>query len=306
MEGHWRWHYAKPEQYGKLSVLEERLKAWRKRLNSASLIDSLGTLQEEVPGSDVVVVATPVLSFDATIQIIAQSHYHDSIVTDVGSVKKHIVESAERHFSTNYSGFIGAHPIAGAEHSGVSAAFAELFDRKRTILTPTDRSGDEAVETVRNMWITAGSVVSDMDVNLHDDLVAASSHLPHLIAFGLVHYIANHQRNRECFELAASGFYDFTRIASSDATMWHDISMANSEAIARELEGYINELSVILRSVTNRDGAILEEILTTAKSTRDRNLAQWQDIGVTKLKSNLDQFQNSSRHAAGRPNLGSR
>ncbi len=234
-------------------------------------------IQEEVPGSDVVVVATPVLSFDATIQTIAQSNYHDSIVTDVGSVKKQIAESAERHFGTDYSGFIGAHPIAGAEHSGVSAAFADLFHGKRTILTPTDRTGDEAVETVRNMWIAAGSVVSDMDVNLHDDLVAASSHLPHLIAFGLVHYIANHQRNRECFDLAASGFYDFTRIASSDATMWHDISMANSEAIARELEGYINELSAILRSVTNRDGATLEDILNTAKSTRDRNLAQWQD-----------------------------
>lgn len=236
-------------------------------------------ITEEVPGSDVVVVATPVLSFDATIQTIAQSNYHDSIVTDVGSVKKQIAESAERHFGTDYSGFIGAHPIAGAEHSGVSAAFADLFHGKRTILTPTDRTGDEAVETVRNMWITAGSVVSDMDVNLHDDLVAASSHLPHLVAFGLVHYIANHQSSRECFDLAASGFYDFTRIASSDATMWHDISMANSEAIARELEGYINELSAILRSVTNRDGATLEEILTTAKSTRDRNLALWQDSG---------------------------
>ncbi len=236
-------------------------------------------IKEEVPGSDVVVVATPVLSFDATIQTIAQSNYHDSIVTDVGSVKKQIAESTERHFSTDYSGFVGAHPIAGAEHSGVSAAFANLFDGKRTILTPTDRTGDEAVEMVRNMWVTTGSVVSDMDVNLHDDLVAASSHLPHLIAFGLVHYIANHQRNRECFDLAASGFYDFTRIASSDATMWHDISMANSEAIARELEGYINELSAILRSVTNRDGATLEDILTTAKSTRDRNHAQWQSGG---------------------------
>ena len=236
-------------------------------------------ITEEVPGSDVVVVATPVLSFDAMIQTIAQSNYHNSIVTDVGSVKKQIEESAERHFSTDYSGFIGAHPIAGAEHSGVSAAFADLFHGKRTILTPTDRTGDEAVETVRNMWITAGSVVSDMDVNLHDDLVAASSHLPHLVAFSLVHYIANHQSSRECFDLAASGFYDFTRIASSDATMWHDISMANSEAIARELEGYINELSAILRSVTNRDSATLEKILTTAKSTRDRNLALWQDNG---------------------------
>lgn len=230
---------------------------------------------EEVAGSDFIVLSTPVLTTDEVISRIAKEDYHDTFITDVGSVKGCIVQSAQQHFDPAYQGFVGAHPIAGREHSGVGAATDDLFIGKRTIITPTDRSSPEAVNQVKNLWLAAGSTVTEMDAFTHDDLISASSHLPHLVAFGLVNYIANHKRGRECFDLAASGFYDFTRIASSDSTMWRDISLANAEAIARELRGYIENLETIASEVSHGNGERLQEIMNVAKVSRDHYLAQW-------------------------------
>ena len=229
---------------------------------------------EELAGSDVVVVAAPVLSFDPIFEAISQGNYQNSVITDVGSVKSSVVESARRHLDADYRNFVGAHPIAGREQSGVDAATPELFEGQRTIVTPTEYSAPEAVARVVRMWESAGSVVSEMDVVLHDEILSASSHLPHLIAFGLVHYMEHHANRNECFDLAASGFYDFTRIASSDPVMWRDISMANAAAIKRELKGYIGELESISNRIVEGDAAGLEEILRAAKEARDRNLAR--------------------------------
>ena len=231
--------------------------------------------ESEIATSDIVIVATPVLATDSIFERIAKQPYHNAIVTDVGSVKREILNFARQHFSAEFTGFVGAHPIAGLENSGVAAAQSDLFKGKRTIITPTKRSCPNAVEKVRAMWTSVGATVSEMDCELHDHLVSASSHLPHLIAFGLVHYIANHQRSQECFDLAASGFYDFTRIASSDPVMWRDIGLTNADAIATELRGYIAELESIVKTIECNDGAGLQKIMNSAKSARDKHLARF-------------------------------
>lgn len=232
-------------------------------------------LAQEVEGSDFIVLSTPVLATDETIRTIAKQDYHNACITDVGSVKGCIVESAQQHLDPGYQGFVAAHPIAGREHSGVGAATDDLFVGKRTIITPSHLSSLEAIEKVRKLWLATGSRVIEMDPFTHDDLISASSHLPHLVAFGLVNYIANHKRGKECFDLAASGFYDFTRIASSDSTMWRDISLANANAIVRELKGYIENLELIASEISNGNGERLQEIMEIAKESRDHYLAQW-------------------------------
>ena len=226
----------------------------------------------EVGKSDVIFVSTPVLSTDFIFQKISLADYHGSVITDAGSVKGSIIQSAERHFDWGFQGFVAAHPIAGRENSGVTAATGDLYEGKRTIITPSRQSGEEATDLIRNLWLAAGSVVTEMNADTHDQLVSASSHLPHLVAFGLVNYIANHSRSAECFDLAASGFYDFTRIASSDPIMWRDISLLNSESIVRELMGYIDRLEILTSQIAQGDGAAIEDFMKVAKISRDHHL----------------------------------
>lgn len=230
---------------------------------------------EEVSGSDVIVVATPVLAMNSIFEMIAATDYRDTIITDVGSVKKQILQFAERHLDSSYTGFVPAHPIAGTEHSGVEAARVDLFDKKRTLVTPTENTNSEAVDVVTNMWLTAGSVVGTMDVAFHDTILSACSHLPHLAAFGLVHYIHDHENRQECFDLAASGFYDFTRIASSDPVMWSDICSANAGPILQELNGYIAKLQAISNSLSAGNIDDVQAIFQDAKSSRDYHFSRF-------------------------------
>ncbi len=262
----------------KAGVVREIVGAGRSEKNLIKAVE-LGVIDryslrfaDEVPKSDIVVVATPVMSMDSIFKTIATTDYHESIITDVGSVKKLLVDISDKHFDSSYTGFVPAHPIAGREHSGVEAACVDLFENKRTIITPTNNSREQAVETVKNMWLAAGSVVDEMDVAFHDEVLSASSHLPHLAAFGLVHYIANHRNRQECFKLAAAGFYDFTRIASSDPVMWRDICTANAVPLLEELNGYIGELQKISACISAGSVDEIQEIFSNAKSSRDENL----------------------------------
>ena len=262
----------------KAGIVQEIVGAGRsehnlKRAVELDVIDRYSlNFADEVSNSDIVVVATPVRSMNSIFEIIATTDYHDSIITDVGSVKKPLIELSEKHLDSSYTGLVPAHPIAGREHSGVEAACAELFKNKQTIITPVKNTGRHAVEKVKKMWLAAGSSVGEMDVEFHDEILSASSHLPHLAAFGLVHYIANHKNRRECFELAASGFYDFTRIASSDPVMWRDICSANAVPILQELNGYIRKLQEISTCISVGDIEKIQEIFKGAKNSRDESL----------------------------------
>ncbi len=231
---------------------------------------------QEVAHSNVILVAAPVLAMEPIFAKIAACDYRDCIITDVGSVKGSIVAAAERHFAQDFTGFVAAHPIAGREYSGVAAASDILFAGKSTILTPSSQSGNDALVLARRLWQSTGAIVTEMPAPLHDELVSASSHLPHLVAFGLVNYIAGHAKSEKCFELAASGFYDFTRIASSDPIMWRDICLANSDAIARELSAYIKTLELLNTEIVHGNGIAIEEMMNVAKSSRDHYLSQRQ------------------------------
>ena len=232
-------------------------------------------LEEEVADSDVIVVAVPVLSTDSVVERIASTNYWNAIVTDVGSVKQGVVESANRHFDPTYQNFVGGHPIAGREHSGVTAAVSDLFVNHRTVLTPGPNTAAGAVSTIRRMWEATGSVVVEMDSATHDEILSAASHLPHVLAYLLVDYMKSHPSRQECFDLAAGGFYDFTRIASSDPIMWRDICLANSKNILEQLQGYSNSLADLSAKIADGNPSELQDLFLSAKKARDESLAKW-------------------------------
>jgi prephenate dehydrogenase len=167
------------------------------------------------------------------------------------------------------SQFVGGHPIAGAEKSGVSAAKADLFLGKNVILTPNEQTSEQALSKVRALWEATGANVSEMSAEAHDQIFAAVSHLPHLLAFALVDDLANRKNSQQLFDFAASGFRDFTRIAGSSPEMWRDISLANREALLSELEAYQSELKLLQKLLENKDGDGLEALFERASNARN-------------------------------------
>ncbi len=185
---------------------------------------------------DMVLIATPVDSFGAILGLI-KPHITDAvIISDVGSTKGSVIDIAKEVFGKVPTRFIPAHPIAGKEKSGVEACDGALFDNKRVILTPEDNADVQAIEAVSELWQTLGARVETMTHQKHDDLLAMTSHLPHMLAFGLMNYLVTN--NPDACDYAAGGFKDFSRIASSDAVMWRDICLNNSTDIVKHIKGY--------------------------------------------------------------------
>jgi prephenate dehydrogenase len=192
-----------------------------------------------------------------------------SVVTDVGSVKGTIVEAARAVLGEKLNSFVPGHPIAGTERTGVEASFSSLFVGRRVVLTPLPETSAEALARVRAMWQAAGAEVVSMSVEHHDSVLAATSHLPHLLAYALVDMLARLDDSREIFAYAAGGFRDFTRIASSDPVMWRDISLANREAIVSMLKQYQAEVNGLIKAVAAGDGERLQTLFARAKAARD-------------------------------------
>jgi prephenate dehydrogenase len=221
-------------------------------------------------GADMVVVATPVGTME---QIFARVQPHlrpDAVITDVGSTKGSVIAAAERAFGTLPAAFVPGHPIAGTERSGVEASFAELFDGRKVILTPQVYTNAGALAKVRWMWEQTGATVLEMTAQHHDDVLAATSHLPHVLAYTLVHTLAGMSDRDEIFKYAAGGFRDFTRIASSDPRMWHDICLANRDALLAAIRLFGIELERVSRALSRDDGAYLLSVFENAKRARDR------------------------------------
>jgi prephenate dehydrogenase len=235
------------------------------------VIDSYDTdPARAVAGSDMVLVAVPLGAMEQVFNAIRGSLADGAVLTDAGSAKVSVIESARRAFGELPPGFVPGHPIAGTERSGVAASLPELYRRRRVILTPLPQTAPAAVQRVRTMWEAAGAVVVVMDPVHHDEVLAATSHLPHVLAFTLVESLARLQDKAEIFEYAAGGFRDFTRIASSDPVMWRDICLANGHAIQRMIERFIGDLQALDRAVEARDGERLLQIFADAKAARDR------------------------------------
>jgi prephenate dehydrogenase len=227
------------------------------------------SLSAAVRDADMVVLATPVGSMADSLGAIAPYLAKDAVVTDVGSVKGTIAAAARAALGEKLADFVPGHPIAGTERTGVEASFSSLFVGRRVVLTPRPETSAEAVARVRAMWQAAGAEVVSMSVEHHDAVLAATSHLPHLLAYALVDMLARLDDSREIFAYAAGGFRDFTRIASSDPVMWRDISLANREAIVSMLKKYRAELDGLIAAVTAGDGAKLQTLFARAKAARD-------------------------------------
>jgi prephenate dehydrogenase len=225
---------------------------------------------EAVAGADLVFVAVPLGNMGAVFAAIRDALGAGAILTDGGSVKGSVVADARAAFGCIPSGLVPGHPIAGTECSGVEASFAELYRGRRVILTPLAESDPKAVDRVAAMWQVCGAKVTIMDVAHHDEVLAATSHLPHMLAFGLVDALARMRENDEIFRYAAGGFRDFTRIASSDPVMWRDICIANREPLGAVLERFGDEMKDLAETVRRGDGAHLLEIFARAKAARDR------------------------------------
>ncbi len=225
---------------------------------------------EAVRGAQVVLLAVPVGAMESVMRAIAPALPAEAVLTDAGSTKGSVIEAARRAFGGLPANFVPGHPIAGTENSGVEASFAELYGGRRVILTPTGASRPEAVARVRAMWVAAGAEVTEMDPAHHDRVLAATSHLPHLLAFSLVDTLAKMDEKEEIFAYAAGGFRDFTRIASSDPQMWRDICVHNEPALLAMLDRFEADLRNLREAIASDDGDYLQKVFGRAKAARDR------------------------------------
>ncbi len=222
-----------------------------------------------VKGADVIVLGVPVGTMESILGQLKPYLEPQTIITDVGSTKGSVVEAAKRVFGELPPRFVPGHPIAGTEKSGVEASFAELYQKRRVILTPAADTDREALETVRRMWQQAGAEVIDMSVQHHDEVLAATSHLPHMLAFTLVDTLARLEDHDDIFRFAAGGFRDFTRIASSNPQMWHDICLNNRDALLKMVQRFTSELNTLARAIEEGDSETILATFERAKSARD-------------------------------------
>lgn len=227
------------------------------------------SIAEAVTDADMVFVAVPMGAMTAVFAEMAPYLATDAVITDGGSAKTQVVDAARQSLGEHISRFVAGHPIAGTEHSGPAAAFAELYHEHRVVLTPTTQTDTAALSQVREMWRHCGASVCEMTPQNHDNVLAATSHLPHILAFNLVGMLSERDDCDDVLRYAAGGFRDFSRIASSDAVMWRDICLSNREAVLSLLKQYQQGLSDIERAIENGDGEHLFDVFCRAKQARD-------------------------------------
>ena len=229
-------------------------------------------LDEVIAQADILVLCAPTLvAADMLREIlpkVAQA-VHSPVITDVASVKGNLYAAALEVSGSMPPKLVLAHPIAGSERSGVDAADADLFVNHRVIVTPVEGNDEAAVELVRAMWASTGAEVVDMTVSGHDAVLAATSHLPHVLAYALVDSLAQSDSSEDIFRFAAGGFRDFTRIASSDPVMWRDIAIANKSALLASIDAFGAHLSGLRQAVEAQDGERLLDTFSRAKQARD-------------------------------------
>lgn len=240
-----------------------------------NVIDAFFTeIAPAVENADCVIIATPVAATESVLKSLKTFWSESTIYSDVGSTKGNVVDAAKAVFGEVPANFIPAHPIAGAENSGVQAALVDLFLNKRLIVTPLENTDVGALSKLEMFWQKIGSQVSKMPVQEHDSVLAATSHLPHLLAFALVDMLGHRDEQEEIFKFAAGGFRDFTRIASSDPTMWTAICEANKTELVPLLEQFKNELTQIQQLLENENYDALFSLFRYANSARERFLMQ--------------------------------
>jgi prephenate dehydrogenase len=233
------------------------------------LDDFTESIEACVSDADVIVVAVPLGAMRAVFAELKQAIKKGAIITDVGSTKGSVVSAARDELGSAFTRFVPAHPIAGTEKSGVEAGFATLYQNRRVIITPLEQTDQDAISVIDEMWRYCGAIIEYLGVEHHDKVLAATSHLPHMLAFALVHYLSNLNNHEEIFRYAAGGFRDFTRIASSDPVMWRDVCVANGDAVVNLIEQYQQELDRVKAAISAGDADGLLKLFGRAKSERD-------------------------------------
>ncbi len=241
-----------------------------KKAKKLGVIDNYETdYIKAVPHADMIFISVPIGAMADVFQRIEPHLQAHAIVTDGASSKHTVIEAAVEKLGIKVKQFVPGHPVAGTEKSGVEAAFPGLYEERRVVLTPLEENAEADIHKVREMWQAAGAQVDEMGARHHDLVLAATSHLPHVLAFALVDSLNKMDDADEVFKYAAGGFRDFTRIASSDSTMWRDICLNNSEAILAMMQRYQNELDILKQAILASDGEQLMKIFSDAKRTRD-------------------------------------
>jgi prephenate dehydrogenase len=251
----------------------------RSNLERALELGVIDEIASDVPsamaGADFALVAVPVAQTEAVLRQIAPHLPRDCVVTDAGSTKQDVATAAQQALGAKLRQFVPAHPIAGAELSGVEAASQALFRGKLVVLTPLDGTPADACARVESAWQACGARVMQMTPKRHDQVFAAVSHLPHALAFALVEMIARRPDAQELFSFAGAGFRDFTRIAGSSPEMWRDICLANREALLSDLSAYQVALATLTEYIRSGDASGIEGLFREARSARDHWTNGW-------------------------------
>ncbi len=227
------------------------------------------SIEAAVSTADVVVVAVPLGAMRQVFSELKQAVKKGAIITDVGSAKGSVVAAARDELGTVFSRFVPAHPIAGTEKSGVEAGFPTLYQNRRVIITPVEQTDQDAIAVIDEMWRHCGAIIEYLSVKHHDKVLAATSHLPHMLAYALVHQLSHLNDHEEIFRYASGGFRDFTRIASSDPVMWRDVCISNGDALVSLIEQYQQELDRVKSAISAGDSDELLKLFGRAKSERD-------------------------------------
>lgn len=244
-----------------------------------AIIDRMVTLDgdwtAEVTDADLVLLAAPVAQYHGLLAAMAGRLGQRTIVTDAGSTKQDVIAAARATLRDAVAQFVPGHPIAGTEHSGAAAAFPTLFRHRNVVLTPVPETNPAAAATVAGLWEACGGHVRVLEPAAHDRVFAAVSHLPHLLAFGLVEAFAARPDADDIFRFAASGFRDFTRIAASSPEMWRDISLANRDALLAEVAAFRAQIDRLAAMIAAGDGVGLEAVFARARKARREWEAQY-------------------------------
>ena len=261
-------------------VSSNRSDALNKKVIELKIVDdSSSDTKKMVDGSDLVVIATPLSSYEDVISKIKNSLKDGVILTDVGSVKENIINLIEKNIPESIS-WIPSHPIAGTEESGPEAGFSELFQNRWCILTPSKKAKEKDINLLQTFWEKVGSKVDIMEAKQHDYILSITSHIPHLIAYNIVNTSLNIQDEKEStiVKYSAGGLRDFTRIAASNPIMWRDVFIQNKKNTSKMIDQFIKNLEDLKKAIENEDGKKLEQIFTKTKKIRKDIVKAGQDV----------------------------
>jgi len=261
-------------------VSSNRSESLNKKVIDLNIVDSSSSDTKKITeGSDLIVIAAPLSSYEDIILKIKDSLKSGAILTDVGSVKENIINLVEKNISENVS-WIPSHPIAGTEDSGPEAGFSELFKNRWCILTPSKNVKEKDVNLLKTFWEKIGSKVDIMEAKQHDYILSITSHLPHLIAYNIVNTSLDIQDETKSniVKYSAGGLRDFTRIAASNPIMWRDIFIQNKNNTSKLIDKFIKNLEDLKKAIESEDGKKLEKIFTKTKKIRKDIVEAGQDV----------------------------